>query len=80
METTKNNNNILLHLTNDEAIVLLEWLTTFNKNVDLNLFQDQSEQRVLYDMEAVLEQNVTETFQDNYQEVLSKARASIKDK
>ena len=43
------------------------------------LFQDQAEQRVLWDMEAEFEKVVSATFDDNYQEILSKARQKIRD-
>lgn len=36
-----------IELTNDEAIILFEFLLRFNGNDDLSRFEDQSEQRIL---------------------------------
>lgn len=79
MESSRENNKVLLNLSNDEPIVLLDWLTRFNKEEHSLLFQDQSEQRVLFDLEAIIEKVVAETFQDNYMDILMKAREKIKD-
>ncbi|KAF5041102.1 hypothetical protein DSECCO2_526490 [anaerobic digester metagenome] len=79
METIKDNNKILLELSDDEALVLLNWLFRFNASDNDTFFEDQAEQRVLWDMEAVLERAVSATFDNNYQEILSKARQKIRD-
>lgn len=79
METIKDNNKILLQLSDDEALVLLNWLFRFNESDNNTFFEDQAEQRVLWDMESVLEKVVSATFENNYQEILSKARQKIRD-
>jgi len=68
-----------IELTNDEAIVFFEFLGRFNENDDLSRFEDQSEQRVLWDIESILEKELSEPFRANYQEILKKARETVRD-
>lgn len=79
MKANKENKNIAISLSEDEALVFLEWLHNFNEEKHSTLFQDQAEQRVLWDMEADLEKVISVTFGNNYQEILSKARQRIRD-
>jgi hypothetical protein len=46
--------SITLALTEDEALVLFEWLARFNQQSSIS-FDDQAEERVLYDLESQLE-------------------------
>lgn len=69
----------MLELTNDEAIILLDWLSRFNEKENQDSFKDQAEERVLWDMEASLEKIINETFDVNYVELLSKAREKVRD-
>ena len=68
-----------IELTNDKAIVFFEFLGRFNENDDLSRFEDQSEQRVLWDIESILEKELSEPFRANYQEILKKARETVRD-
>jgi len=77
MESRKENSGISINLSNEEALVLLDWVTRFNENE--NTFQDQAEERVLFDLESVLEEKLSETFNDNYSVVLQKAREKVRD-
>jgi len=79
MKANNENKNIAITLSEYEALVFLEWLHNFNEEEHPTLFQDQAEQRVLWDMEAELEKVVSITFDSNYQEFLSKARQRIRD-
>lgn len=79
MKANNENKNIAIILSEYEALVFLEWLHNFNEEEHPTLFQDQAEQRVLWDMEAELEKVVSITFDSNYQEILSKARQRIRD-
>ncbi len=79
MKANNENKNIAITFSEEEALVLLEWLHNFNEEERPTLFQDQAEQRVLWDMEAELERVVSATFDNNYQEILSKARQKIRD-
>lgn len=79
MEANNGNKNVVIKLNQEEALVLLEWLYKFNKEERPTLIQDQSEERILFDLEAVLEAFVSNTFENNYQEALLKARQKIRD-
>jgi hypothetical protein len=71
-------NRIQLELSRDEALVFFEWLSRFNK-VENSTFEDQAEQRVLWDIEAKLESILVEPLDANYDELLAKARAHVRD-
>ena len=79
MKTNNENMNVTITLSENEALVLLEWLHNFNEGDHATLFRDQAEQRVLWDMEAELETVVSGIFDGNYQEILEKARREIRD-
>ena len=55
-----------IELTKDEAIVLFEFLRQINKQKRSDLFENQAEQRVFWDIECSLEKELTEPFQPNY--------------
>ena len=69
-----------IELNKDEAIVLFEFLGRFNENDDLSKFEDQSEQRVLWDIECILEKQLSEPFRADYVEIVTKAREQVRDK
>lgn len=69
---------VLLELSRDEAIVLFDWLSRFNRSANES-FSDQAEQRVLWDLEAALESHLAEPFAENYDEVLAAARSRVRD-
>lgn len=79
MEAKKINDKILIEITKEEAIVFLTWLTEFNEKNNQEIFQDQAEERILWDFEAVLEKVIDETFDENYIEILSNARKKVRD-
>jgi len=79
METIKYENDILIKLSNDEAIVFLHWLFRFNNNDTNHFFEDTAEQRILWDIEAVLEKVVSESLASNFQDILLKARQKIRE-
>jgi len=72
--------NISIPLNEDEAIVLFEWLAKFNITDNTTFFQDQAEQRVLFNLEAILEKNIPSMFSDEYKTTLLKARERLRDK
>jgi hypothetical protein len=80
MEATAVNKSISVVFSEDEAFVLLEWLHRVNMKGHSSLFQDQAEERVLFDLEAVLEGLIPETFADDYTNFLANARERIRDK
>jgi hypothetical protein len=68
---------ISLELSKNEALVFFQWLSNFNKKE--NVFFDQAEQRVLWDIEAMLESNLAEPFDSNYDILLAKAYDMLRD-
>jgi hypothetical protein len=67
-----------LDLSKDEAVVFFEWLSRFN-NEGNHQFADQAEQRVLWDLQAMLEAKLAEPFDPKYREILASARARVRD-
>jgi hypothetical protein len=69
---------VKIEITNDEALVLYDWLTRFNQRVDTS-FADQSEERVLFDLEALLEKALVAPLQSDYANALAQARSNVRD-
>ena len=80
MKADNENRNVSITLNQDEALVLLEWLHNFHEKKWPTLFQHQSEEWILFDLEAALEKVIAGTFADDYENLLSKAREKIRDK
>lgn len=70
---------VSLGLSRDEALVLLEWLARTGAGEQPAAFEDQAEQRVLWDLEAVLEKHLVEPFKSDYRELLEAARSRVRD-
>lgn len=68
--------SVALSLTQDEALVLFEWL---HSNEGGHSFSDQSEQRVLWDLETSLERQLVVLLSPDYARFLSEARERIRD-
>jgi hypothetical protein len=79
MKANNKNRNITITFSEEEVLVLFEWLHNFNEEEHPTLFQDQAEERILFDLETELERVISTTFDNNYQEILSKARQKIRD-
>ncbi|MCH9626169.1 MAG: hypothetical protein S4CHLAM123_13620 [Chlamydiales bacterium] len=79
MDSKKENNRIYLSLSNDEALVFFDWLSRLNECENAALFQDQAEERILFDLEALLEKTVTIIFENDYGNQLLRAREHIRD-
>ena len=69
---------VRLELSREEALVFFEWLTRYNK-AEGTSFEDQAEQRVLWDIEGMLESTLVEPFDPRYSELLAQARAKVRD-
>ena len=69
---------VKIELTSDEALVLYDWLTRFNQRADTNL-ADQAEERVLFDLEAMLEKALVAPLQSGYADLLVQARSHVRD-
>lgn len=70
---------ISLELSSDEALIFFAWLHRFNQS-DPKALEDQAEQRVLWDIESMLESALAAPFDDKYDELLAAARARVRDK
>ncbi len=79
MDSSQRGEKVFLEFSKEEAIVLFEWLTYSNKTMDPKFFQDQAEQRILWDMEACLEEVINETFDTDYSKIVSSARKEVRD-
>jgi len=73
------NDKVNIELTKEEAIVLFEFLSRFNENDNLSRLEDQSEQRVLWNVECILEKQLSEPFRADYQKIVKKAREVVRD-
>ena len=69
---------VKIELTSDEALVLYDWLTRFNQRADTD-FVDQAEERVLFDLEALLEKTLVAPLQSDYANALAQARSNVRD-
>jgi hypothetical protein len=72
------NQKVTLELSSDAGLVFYNWLRRFNQNASYG-FEDQAEQRVLWDIEAMLESALVEPFDAKYDELLAAARARVRD-
>ena len=66
-------------LSANEALVLFEWLHRVENQEAALGIEDQAEQRVLWDMSACLERVLVEPFDGNYHQLVSDARAAVRD-
>ncbi len=67
-----------IELTDDEALVLFEWLAR-NDDADSYRVEDQAELRVLWDLQAQLESALPGVLAPDYRELLAGARARVRD-
>ena len=69
---------ITIELTNKEALVLFEFLRRFDDE-DTHSFADQAEQRVLWDIQCILEKQLVEILSPDYLRLLKEAREQVRD-
>lgn len=69
---------VTIELTSDEALVLYDWLARFNQQ-ETPGFADQAEERVLFDLEAMLEKALVVPLQSDYATLLAQARSTVRD-
>jgi hypothetical protein len=69
---------VAIQLSPDETLVVFEWLSRFTESGD-GTFRDQAEQRVLWDIHAVLESNLVAPFDPQYDRLLAQARSRVRD-
>lgn len=70
---------VSIGFSRDQALVLFEWLARTGTGEQPAAFEDQAEQRVLWDMEAALEKHLTEPLRSDYRELLEAARGRVRD-
>ena len=71
-------NKIKIELTEQEALVLYDWLIRFNESQDAS-FVDHAEERVLFDLESVLEKLLVAPLKSNCTSLLAAARSKVRD-
>lgn len=64
-----------IEITNEEALVLFEWLCTNSKQT--KFYHDKSEQYVFWNIECQLERMLPEPHSDSYLTALSIARDTV---
>jgi len=77
MGTNESEDQVTLVLSADEALVLFEWLSRFNAGE--HEFADQAEQRILWDLESMLESRLVAPFKPDYNALVSAARERVRD-
>jgi hypothetical protein len=72
---------VVIELTRAEALVLFDLLARWSERggSDLHL-EHQAEQRVLWDVEAMLESGLADTLLPDYQDRLIEARQRVEDR
>ncbi len=71
--------NTTIELDPDEALVFFDWIHRFNNSDDIE-FEDQAEQRVLWDIEAILEKSLAAVMNPEYARKLAEARSKVRDR
>ena len=77
MDAQPSNPDVNIVLNQDQALVLFEWLSGFNDSQPT--FADRAEQRVLWDVEAMLERSLDALFRSEYKALLAAARDRVRD-
>jgi hypothetical protein len=81
MSPANNEADVAITLTRNEAIVLFEILTRYGDGVEELRIRDQSEQRVLWDIQCQLESTLHEPINNaDYEKRLEEARSKVRDK
>lgn len=70
---------INISLDEERALVLHAFIARINEEEPL-AFHDQSEQRVLWDLECLLEKELLQLNDSDYHEILKNARDCLRDK
>lgn len=73
-----NSRKILVELTNQEALVLFEFLRRCDDENNYR-FADQAEERMLWKLEGILEKQLVEISSPDYGRLLEEAREQIRD-
>jgi hypothetical protein len=80
MSSANHEADVTITLTRNEAIVLFELLTRYSDGPEELRIDDQSEQRVLWDMQCQLENTLHEPINNrDYEKRLEEARSKVRD-
>lgn len=69
---------VIVELTPDEALVVFEFLSRYSEQHTLQIV-DQSEQRVLWNMQCLLEKVLVAPLRSDYRDLLATVRAHLRD-
>lgn len=69
---------IRLELTEDEALVLFDFLLRFDDSETLTI-QDQAEERALWNLHCVLQKQLVQIFNPEYKTLVEAARSRLRD-
>lgn len=70
---------INLKITQDESLVLFDFLSRFNLSEHNEIFEDQAEQKPLLIIECQLEKQLMEPLEKNYKDKIIEARKRLRD-
>jgi len=70
------NEKVILRLTKEESLVLLEWLAGLD-SVQAPAFDHPSEERVLWKLRGLLESTLNEPLLPDYKDIIAAARRSV---
>ncbi len=68
-----------IELTKAEALVLFDWLYENRQKEEYDAYLDEAITYVFSTIECQLERELVEPFYKNYQEILAKAKKSVKE-
>ena len=70
---------ITLTLSKEQALVLFEFLSRFNQDEHKEIFEDQSEEKMLWILEGQLQSILVEPFMPDYLDIILDARNKTRD-
>jgi hypothetical protein len=70
---------VLIRMTRDQALVLFDWLMRTGEADQPSGFEDQAEQRALWDLESALESVLIEPLREDYRALVETARERLRD-
>jgi hypothetical protein len=70
--------NLNLTFKKDESLILFDFLTRLNENENKNIYEDDAEQQILWEIESQLEKQLIEPLLPNYKSLIEKARENMR--
>lgn len=75
----ENENTVTITFTKDEALVLFDFISRFNAESREYPFEDQAEQRAMWNFECLFERALVEPFLEDYLKIIADARDRLRD-